>query len=453
MSFFLQRTLQLTILLASVIILRAMFGKSAKRVFVLMWSSAFVAAIIPFNIGINYAALKTEWRMQTLRAANTALALQDDGVHNAVNSTGATQVYEPVSLVLILWLFGTAIFVIYYFVSWALLRKKIMTHSAALAIDAFDKRFHLKFRKVRMKMMDSVESPFSFGLFFPTVVVPKDFNTWGSAEKEFVVLHEMTHIRRLDLFPKIIATWSCCLYWYNPLVWVAKEQLNRDIEMACDEFVVQGKGKTITKQYAAMLIDTIGCKTHSFLRNSFGRYGITERIRNLAYGAGAGYVRAAAVCILSIFLSGFYLEVTPEGPIQLLGRSAVISRPETEPDDAKIKGSILMCGRAGYKAIDEGSVLVFEDAFGGMQCKEGEWLTGTFCFTVPTPASELVKIAVYSEASGKVILVYNGAASDNVRFAMKAEEPFSTYRVVLISCVSDPITMETVQIAKRSDAK
>ena len=47
---------------------------------------------------------------------------------------------------------------------------------------------------------------------------------------------------------------ALCLHWYNPLVWLAFELSGRDMEMSCDEAVLQRLGDGVRADYSACLL-------------------------------------------------------------------------------------------------------------------------------------------------------------------------------------------------------
>ena len=55
---------------------------------------------------------------------------------------------------------------------------------------------------------------------------------------EYIVVHEMAHLKRGDHFWKPLGFLLLMVYWFNPMVWAAYILLCRDIEMACDEKVI-----------------------------------------------------------------------------------------------------------------------------------------------------------------------------------------------------------------------
>ena len=62
-----------------------------------------------------------------------------------------------------------------------------------------------------------VSSPLLIGFFHPCIVLPSA----DISEKDFryIILHEMTHYKRRDMFYKWLVQITVCLHWFNPLVY------------------------------------------------------------------------------------------------------------------------------------------------------------------------------------------------------------------------------------------
>ena len=52
---------------------------------------------------------------------------------------------------------------------------------------------------------------------------------------ETLIRHEMVHIRRLDAFWKMLIQFVKFLHWYNPMMWLLLDELDRVCEISCDE--------------------------------------------------------------------------------------------------------------------------------------------------------------------------------------------------------------------------
>ena len=68
------------------------------------------------------------------------------------------------------------------------------------------------------------------------------------------MIHELTHIKRGDLWVNLVQTIVQVVYFYNPFVWLANVIVRRIREQAVDEMVLVALG-TEAKSYSNTLID------------------------------------------------------------------------------------------------------------------------------------------------------------------------------------------------------
>jgi beta-lactamase regulating signal transducer with metallopeptidase domain len=103
---------------------------------------------------------------------------------------------------------------------------------------------------------DLVHAPALHGLLRPVLLLPKGFcDAFDRAELRHVVLHELWHLRRLDVAVNWVLAVVQALHWFNPLVWFAASRIREERELACDELALScleederlGYGRTILK--------------------------------------------------------------------------------------------------------------------------------------------------------------------------------------------------------------
>jgi TonB family protein len=80
---------------------------------------------------------------------------------------------------------------------------------------------------------------FTWGLRRPKVLLPRDAATWSDDTIRIVLGHELAHVRRGDWAVQLLADCVRCVYWFNPLVWIACRRLRLESEHACDDAVLR----------------------------------------------------------------------------------------------------------------------------------------------------------------------------------------------------------------------
>lgn len=147
---------------------------------------------------------------------------------------------------------------------------------------------------------DRVRSPFLLGLIHPKIYIPYGLD---ADTLKYVLAHEQYHIRRKDYLIKPLAFLLLTVHWFNPLCWLSFHLMNRDMEMSCDEKVLNGEGTSV-KAYSMTLL--------SFAANrrfpapsplAFGETGVKSRIKNvLRWKKPKAWMTllAAVLCILAV---------------------------------------------------------------------------------------------------------------------------------------------------------
>ena len=92
-------------------------------------------------------------------------------------------------------------------------------------------------------------------LFDPCVVLPGA----DMPEKNFlyIVLHELTHYKRRDMFYKWLVQVTVCLHWFNPLVHLMSREITKACEFSCDEAVLVKMGCNNAQDYGKTLLDAM----------------------------------------------------------------------------------------------------------------------------------------------------------------------------------------------------
>lgn len=93
----------------------------------------------------------------------------------------------------------------------------------------------------------TARSPMVFGFIRPVVIFPTGMaDRLSDDELLGVMLHEVAHVRRLDIPLAWAASLVLALHWFNPLAWVAAARLRADRELAADALalsVMDGPGR------------------------------------------------------------------------------------------------------------------------------------------------------------------------------------------------------------------
>jgi beta-lactamase regulating signal transducer with metallopeptidase domain len=101
------------------------------------------------------------------------------------------------------------------------------------AVDAWAGRMGVRPPSVRL--LEGLSTPLLVGLVRPRLIWPaaKDVG----ALDESLIVHELAHLRRRDAWITLLESIACWVWWWNPVVHVARSQADRFKELACDAWV------------------------------------------------------------------------------------------------------------------------------------------------------------------------------------------------------------------------
>ncbi len=143
-------------------------------------------------------------------------------------------------------------------------------------------------RPVALKYSGQVISPLSFGLFKPTIILPEQARCWDRNITDDVLIHELSHIKRLDWLTMFVSYVIASVLWISPLSWLALRKLNEEAENSCDGTVLRlkeeetsyaetllsiahdMKGDSAPEMFAQLMLDnnTLSMRIHRILENN-----------------------------------------------------------------------------------------------------------------------------------------------------------------------------------------
>ena len=126
---------------------------------------------------------------------------------------------------------------------------------------------------------DRIETAFILGFIRPNIYIPMGMTP---EEQRYILAHERTHLDKGDHWFKMVGFLALALHWFNPLVWAAYILLCKDIEIACDERVVQFMELDERKAYSAALLNCSTNRAHfAACPVAFGEVSVKERIKSV----------------------------------------------------------------------------------------------------------------------------------------------------------------------------
>lgn len=162
-----------------------------------------------------------------------------------------------------LWLFGAAIIGLFMLFSGLRLGRKIKSSIIIPETDRYENALQScknKLginRRVRLVMQGYVKTPALFGLFRPQIILPDYAENLSDEHLEYVILHELSHLKRGDGIINTLLLALQTVYWFNPLTWFLFKFIREDMELANDAAVLKGMDVERQKEYSLSLVEVL----------------------------------------------------------------------------------------------------------------------------------------------------------------------------------------------------
>ena len=114
---------------------------------------------------------------------------------------------------------------------------------------------------VRLLQTDHPTLLVTWGSIRPKVMLPRAAREWPADRIRAVLSHELAHVERHDWVLQMVAELLRCIYWFNPLMWMACHRLRQESEKACDDAVLSMG--IMAPEYATHLLDVARAFKHA----------------------------------------------------------------------------------------------------------------------------------------------------------------------------------------------
>ena len=145
--------------------------------------------------------------------------------------------------------------------------------------------------------------PLVTGLLRPIVLLPAWFEAdYDRVQQRAALAHELTHVKRGDLWALQIAELFVACLWFNPLAYMARAAFRTDQEAACDGDVLRC-GAASPHAYGSTLLKAVRISVPERLPMAASlplTHSLKERMRRMAYPAPTKRRRLAGVGLTAL---------------------------------------------------------------------------------------------------------------------------------------------------------
>lgn len=370
-SAFLQKNFMVTMVILAVFAVRFFLRKCPKKYSYLLWAIVGIRMVFDLPLASRFSLFnvfhlfgKSSQETVLQRTGNTvagsiqksagsvakSLTEAAQGTADVHAASGMTMREYVFAMLGIVWIAGTMLILLYGIYSY--IRCRNMTRTAVL--------FDTVSRRTKIWECDGIPSPFVLGVFCPQIYIPFRMN---KQEQQYILAHEQCHIRRHDPLLKLLAFVLLAVYWWNPFAWAAFFFMTRDMEMSCDEAVIEKFGNNIKKGYSSSLL-AFAMERHpySFAPVAFGEGDAGRRIQNvLNFKKPQTWV--AALAVLAVIVAAVSC-LTSQKPVSAknAGQSGTSEQVDSTEEPVQKKSPL--------EEKTEQKLLMWAQAFSGRDAEE-----------------------------------------------------------------------------------
>ncbi len=202
-----------------------------------------------------------------------------------------------------------------------------------------------------------LNSPIITGLWKPCIYLPIHLiSEYHATDMRYILLHELQHYKHRDALGNCLMNTAHVLYWFNPFVWYALEEMRNDREIACDTSVLKMLKKEDYENYGNALINFAQktSRTPFFLASGISGNirQLRKRIRNIASYENPSSPKTRKSIAIFVMLTLFMLFVAPT-------LSTYASDPDRYPWET-MSGDISYTDLSAYFEELEGSFVLYD---------------------------------------------------------------------------------------------
>ena len=118
------------------------------------------------------------------------------------------------------------------------------------------------------------KSPSIQGLRHPVILILE--NVYSEEDYRYVFYHELMHWKEHDMWIKLLVCALNCIFWWNPCSYLLRINLNRTLELRCDQSVSRLLQSPEKLEYIEVLIKTFNSLPTKRKRFRLGSFTISE---------------------------------------------------------------------------------------------------------------------------------------------------------------------------------
>ena len=171
------------------------------------------------------------------------------------------------------------------------------------------------------------------GFLSPVIIFPTE--TADINSQEFIMKHELLHVKHKDLIVRLLAIAVIVIHWFNPVAYCLFYELIMVSEMICDKGVLSGCLESDRKKYSELIVDLATVETNECVVSLADEFSVKRRVLEMKRVRKKNIFVSGAIAVvigLSVSMSAFALY----NPSQLIEKDGEYN-PNTEVEFAHDK--------------------------------------------------------------------------------------------------------------------
>ena len=317
-----------------IVVVRALaLHRLPKGAFLALWEMAALRLLLPFTIPLPFSLLAPAKHLPVVGEylAPGGVSVPEApaaGIPAGTSTPAGTALSVGLPMV---WLAGAALMAAYFTVSYVRARRRFRCsgpdNTPAVRRWLAGQRLH---RPLEVRQSALVSSPLTYGVLRPVILLPEDMGRGDETALTYILTHEYIHVRRFDSVAKLVFAAALCVHWFNPLAWLMYVLANRDLELSCDEWVMDTLGGREKASYALTLVNMEETRSQCFSPyNHFSKLAIEERIEAIMkYKKASVLALALAVALVvgatTAFAASAQSDTAPDRGASFLGAGTLM---------------------------------------------------------------------------------------------------------------------------------
>lgn len=109
--------------------------------------------------------------------------------------------------------------------------------------------------RINVRYSQEVDIPIGIGVLDKSIVLPDEI--YSDKELYCILMHEYTHFLNRDLLVKMLIHIFCCIFWWNPIVYLLRRDLSQTLEIKCDLCVTERMDNNSKVDYLTTIVSIL----------------------------------------------------------------------------------------------------------------------------------------------------------------------------------------------------